>query len=154
MSYYIPESRSKEDHSQVKIVGVDETSCAKFHKYVSLFVDLDDNKVLYACEGKDASVISSFKKDLEAHDGASENIEMFCSDMSPAFISGITEQFPGSSLTFDKFHVMKMVNEAVDQVRREEQHHNAQLKNTRYMWLKNPNDLSLAEKKSLDRSKI
>lgn len=32
LSYYIPESRSKEDHSQVKIVGVDETSCAKFHK--------------------------------------------------------------------------------------------------------------------------
>ena len=37
-----------------------------------------------------------------------------------------------------------MVNEAVDQVRREEQHYNAELKNTRYMWLKNPNDLSLA----------
>ena len=65
---------------------------------------------------------------------------MFCSDMSPAFISGITEQFPGSSLTFDKFHVMKMANEAVDQVRREEQHHNAELKNTalRHMvWVRN-----------------
>jgi len=149
LSYYIPESRSKEDYSQVKIVGVDETSCAKFHKYVSLFVDLDNNKVLYVCEGKDASTIGSFKKDLEDHNGASKNIEMFCSDMSPAFISGIAEQFPGSSLTFDKFHVMKMVNEAVDQVRREEQHHNAELKNTRYMWLKNPNDLSLAEKEKL-----
>jgi transposase len=44
---------------------------------------------------------------------------------------------------------MKMVNEAVDQVRREEQHQNAELKNTRYMWLKNPNDLSLAEKEKL-----
>ena len=149
LSHYIPESRSKEEYSQVKIVGVDETSCAKFHKYVSLFVDLDNNKVLYVCEGKDASVISSFKEDLEDHNGSSENIEMFCSDMSPAFISGITEQFPGSSLTFDKFHVMKMVNDAVDQVRREEQHHNAELKNTRYMWLKNPNDLLLAEKEKL-----
>ena len=46
-------------------------------------------------------------------------------------------RYSKSSLTFDKFHVMKMVNEAVDQVRREEQHHNAELKNTRYMWLKN-----------------
>jgi len=112
LSHYIPESRSKEDHSQVKAVGVDETSCAKFHKYVSLFVDLDNNKVLYVCEGKDANAISSFRKDLEDHNGASENIEMFCSDMSPAFISSITEQFPGSSLTFDKFHVMKMLNES------------------------------------------
>ncbi len=119
MSYYIPDSWSKNDYSQVKIVGVDETFCAKFHKYVSLFVDLDNNKVLYVCEGKDASVIGSFKKDLEDHNGASENIEMLCSDMSPAFISGITEQFARSSLTFDKFHVIKMVNEAIDQVRRE-----------------------------------
>ena len=107
-------------NSQVKIVRIDETSCAKFHKYVSLFVDLDDNKVLYVCEGKDADVIRSFKEDLENHNGASENIEMFCSDMSPAFISGISEQFPKSSLTFDKFHVMKMINDAIDQVRREE----------------------------------
>jgi len=112
LSYYIPEARSKEDCSQVKVVGVDETSCAKFHKYISLFVDLNDNKVLYVCEGKDANAISSFRKDLEDHNGASENIEMFCSDMSPAFISSITEQFPGSSLTFDKFHVMKMLNES------------------------------------------
>jgi len=149
LSYYIPESRAKEDHSEVKVVGVDETSCAKFHKYVSLFVGLEDNKVLYACEGKDADVIRSFREDLENHNGASENIEMFCSDMSPAFISGITEQFPKSSLTFDKFHVMKMMNEAIDEVRREEQCHNAELKNTRYVWLKNPSNLSLAEKEKL-----
>jgi transposase len=149
LSYYIPESRAKEDHSEVKIVGVDETSCAKFHKYVSLFVDLEDNKVLYACKGKDADVIRLFKKDLENHNGASENIEMFCSDMSPAFISGITEQFPVSSLTFDKFHVMKMMNEAIDEVRREEQRNNVELKNTRYVWLKNPSSLSLAEKEKL-----
>jgi transposase len=149
LSHDIPKSRSKEDHSQVNAVGVDETSCAKFHKYVSLFVDLDNNKVLYVCEGKDASVISSFKEDLEDHNGASENIEMFCSDMSPAFISGITEQFPGSSLTFDKFRVMKMINDAIDQVRREEQHRNAEFKDSRYMWLKNPCDLSSIEKKTL-----
>jgi transposase len=128
LSHYIPESRSKEDLSNVKRVGVDETSCAKNHKYVSLFVDLNNIKVLYVCEGKDASVISSFKEDLENHNGASKNIDMFCSDMSPAFISWITEQFPESSLTFEKFHVVKLVNEAVDQVRREEQYHNAEIK--------------------------
>jgi transposase len=149
LSHYIPESRSGEDHSQVKVVGVDETSCAKFHKYISLFVDHDKNKVLYVCEGKGSNVITSFKEDLEKHNGAADNIEMFCSDMSPAFISGISEQFPKSSLTFDKFHVMKMINDAIDQVRREEQHRNAELKNSRYMWLKNPCDLSSIEKEKL-----
>jgi transposase len=44
---------------------------------------------------------------------------------------------------------MKMVNDAIDQVRREEPRHNAELKNTRYVWLKNSNNLSLAEKEKL-----
>jgi len=54
----------------------------------------------------------------------------------PAPISGIAEQLPGRLLLLKRLHVMKMVNEAVDQVRREEQHHSAELKNTRYVWLK------------------
>ena len=44
----------------------------------------------------------------------------FTLDMSEAFIQGIGENFPQARLTFDKFHVIKMMNEAVDQVRREE----------------------------------
>jgi len=42
---------------------------------------------------KDASTIGSFKDDLEQHNGSSENIENFCCDMSPAFISGIENSF-------------------------------------------------------------
>jgi len=153
--YYhiIFQNRDLKKNSQVKVVGVDETSCTKFHKYISLFVDLDRNKVLYVCEGKSSNVITSFKEDLEKHNGAADKIETFCSDISPAFISGISEQFPKSSITFDKFHVMKMINDAIDQVRREGQHRNAELKNSRYMWLKNLYDLSSIEKKTLDSLK-
>ena len=61
--------------------------------------------------------------------------------MSPAFISGIENSFPNASITFDKFHVMKLMNEAIDKVRREEQSHNILLKKTRYLWLKNPENL-------------
>jgi len=53
--------------------------------------------------------------------------------MSLAFIKGIKEQFPLDSIIFDKFHVLKMVNEAVDEVRRIEQMFNRILKNTRYI---------------------
>lgn len=62
--------------------------------------------------------------------------------MSPAFISGIQDKFPNASITFDKFHVMKIMNEAIDKVRRAEQSHNALLKKTRYVWLKNPENLT------------
>jgi transposase len=54
--------------------------------------------------------------------------------MSPAFISGIKTEFPSASITFDKFHVMKIVNEGIDAVRREEVAMNQCLKNTRYLW--------------------
>ena len=48
--------------------------------------------------------------------------------MSPAFIKGVSDTFPNASIVFDKFHVMKMINEAVDEVRRQEQSENDILK--------------------------
>lgn len=59
-------------------------------------------------------------------------------DMSPAFIQGVQRNFPLASLTFDKFHVMKIAHEAVDAVRRAEQKERPELTRTRYVWLKNP----------------
>ena len=145
LAYYVGEARSNEDFSEIKSVGVDETSRAKGHKYVSVFIDLDKSKVVHVCEGKDASTIDSFKSDLEQHKGSAENINNFCCDMSPAFISGIENSFPNASITFDKFHVMKLMNEAIDKVRREEQSHNVLLKKTRYLWLKNPENLTIKQ---------
>jgi len=68
-------------------------------------------------------------------------------DMSPAFIKGAEENFPKASITFDKFHVIQAANEAVDEVRRTERKSCAELKDTRYMWLKNPENLTLRNKK-------
>jgi transposase len=110
---------------------------------------LDKSKVVYVCEGKDATTIESFKGDLEDHNGSSINIRNFCCDMSPAFISGVAKYFPKASITFDKFHVMKLMNQAVDQVRREEQSTNSNLKHTRYIWLKNPEKLTKKQRNEL-----
>jgi len=73
--------------------------------------------------------------------------------MSPAFISGIKTEFPSASITFDKFHVMKIVNEGIDAVRKEEVAMNQCLKNTRYLWLKNPCNLTEKQKKTLGIAK-
>jgi len=149
LEHYVKEARSNEDFSKVHSVGVDETSRAKGHNYVSVFVDLDNSKVIHVCEGKGSEAINSFKLDYEAHDGLAENVTSFCCDMSPAFISGIESNFENAAITFDRFHVMKLMNEAVDQVRREEQAHNASLKRTRYIWLKNPENLTEKQRKEL-----
>ena len=70
--------------------------------------------------------------------------------MSPAFIPGVQSQFPQARLTFDKFHVMKFLNTAVDHVRRQEQRERPELKHTRYLWLKNPERLSAQQRSILE----
>ena len=53
--------------------------------------------------------------------------------MSPAFIKGARENFPTAELTFDKFYVIKIINEAVDETRREERKMSGLLSHTRYL---------------------
>lgn len=138
LEYYVTKARGEEDFSEVYSVGVDETSVAPGHEYLTVFADLENSKVLYVCKGKDSATVESFKKDYIKHQGIAGNVENFCCDMSPAFISGIETHFERASITFDRFHVVKIVNDAVDGVRREEQRDKPVLKNSRYAWLKNP----------------
>jgi len=149
LEHYVQEARSNEDFSNVHSVGVDETSRAKGHNYISVFVDLDESRVIHVCEGRDSGTVTSFKHDYEEHKGLAGDVANFCCDMSPAFISGIESNFENAAITFDRFHVMKLMNEAVDQVRREEQAHNTNLKRTRYIWLKNPENLTSKQVKEL-----
>ena len=95
------------------------------------------SKVLFATPGKGAETVEAFKEDLEAHGGKAEAIQDACCDMSPAFISGIENTFENAEITFDKFHVVKILNAAVDDVRRQEQKERPELKKTRWVWLKN-----------------
>jgi transposase len=139
LQHYVDKARGEADFSQVKALGVDETSRSKGHNYVSVFMDLDrDNRrVLLATEGKDAATVKAFREDLEAHGGQAEQIEEACLDMSAAFIRGLTDEFPDAELTFDNFHLMQLLGDAVDQVRREEQRTHPELKGSRHVWLKN-----------------
>ncbi len=149
IKHYVEEAREREDYSNVSTVGVDETSCKKGHRYITVVVDLDTSKVIYLTEGKDAATVARFKSDFSGHFGIPANISQFCCDMSPAFIRGIKDNFPDSDITYDKFHVTKIMSEAVDEVRREGQAENALLKNTRYIWLKNQCNLTKKQLKKL-----
>lgn len=141
LQHYVDQARAARDDSQVKAVGADETRRRRGHVYVSVVVDMETHAVLYATEGKDATVLERAAADLKAHGGDPERVEELCCDMSPAFIKGAGEHFPAAQITFDKFHVMKIINEAVDQVRREERKDRPELKDSRYIWLLNPDKL-------------
>jgi transposase len=98
--------------------------------------------VLFATEGKDAGTVEAFAADLAAHGGSAEAVTEGCIDMSQAFIAGTAASLPEADVTFDKFHVVRIINDAVDEVRRTEQKSRGELKNSRYVWLKNPDNLS------------
>lgn len=144
--HYVEEVRSKQDQSGVCAVGMDETSSKRGHNYITVFVDMDHSKVLFATPGKDAATLSAFKEDLEAHGGAAANVTQACCDMSPAFIRGVEDTFENATITFDKFHLQKVVNKALDEVRRMEQKIRPELNKTRFAWLKNPQNLTVKQR--------
>lgn len=138
------------EFSKVTKIGLDETS-RKGHEYITVFIDLDTSKVLYIADGKKATTIEEFKEFFVAHNGKAENITDITCDMSMGFTAGIKKAFKNSKIVYDKFHVMKVINEAVDKVRKSEVKEQPMLKQTRYIWLKNKNNLKEKQKETLQK---
>ena len=145
IDHYVEQARRERDDSKVRRVGIDETSRRRGHDYISVFVDLDRAKVLYVTEGKDSATVARFAEDLAAHGGTPAQINEVCIDMSAAFIKGVEHSLPEASITFDKFHVMKLIGDAVDQTRRAERALHPELKGQRYALLRNPETMSDAQ---------
>jgi len=154
LTCYTQTCRKQSDFSKVKKVGMDETAARRGHDYVTLFVDEEEKKTLFVTEGKSNETIKDFVKDLHEHNGNAENIEQVSCDMSPAFIKGVSENLPNAEITFDKFHVIKIINEAVDKVRREEQKTNPILVKSRYVFLKNQVNYTVKQKDKYDEIRM
>ena len=149
IDHYVPEARAAVDMAHVHAVGVDETSSRRGHDYITLFVDLNARRLLFATPGKDAKTFEKFSADLQAHGGSAEGITDVSMDLSPAFQKGAVEHLPNAEITFDRFHLMKLVNEAVDDVRKGEVLTQPNLKKTRWLWLKNDCNLKVKQKEKL-----
>lgn len=147
--YWVEKAQVKRDFSEVKQVGMDETSSKKGHNYISHFIDMEDRSVLFATEGKKADVIEKFVEQLPKHNANAEQITDVAMDMSRAFIKGVRDNLPNAQMTFDKFHVIQALNKVMNQVWRSEVKQNPLLKRTRYTWLKNPENLTEAQQKQL-----
>jgi transposase len=150
LEFYVDEKRKTEDFSEVTQFGFDETSKKKRHDYVTLFVDYKTRKTIFVTEGKGSETVAEFVDDLVQHQGKVENITDISSDMSPAFIKGVKDNFPNAQLTFDKFHVIKLINDAVSKVRRAESKENDLLKNTKGIFERNRENMSMTQLKKLE----
>lgn len=142
------------DFSNVCCVGVDEMSVRKGHEYLSVFADLVRRRVLFATEGKDWETWVRFVEALEKHNGHRHAITQASMDMSQAYQKGVRENCRNAQLVFDKFHVIKQANEAVDQVRGAEVRRGGKgvweaLQKTTWIWRKNPENLTEHEQERL-----
>jgi len=126
-------------------IGVDEISFKKRHHYVTTVVDHIGRRVVWAKEGKDSGTLGAFFEELGPERIA--KLEAVTLDMSGAFKKAITKHAAQVELIFDRFHVQKLVSEALDEVRRQtvrelEGEEAKTVKGTRYALLKNPWNLT------------
>jgi len=127
-------------------LGVDEKSFAKRHQYVTLVCDLSAGTVEYVTDERRQVSLEEYFWPFDAAELA--QIQAICMDMHEPYVLAVKACVPAAEekIVFDKFHVMRLVNEAVDQVRRQE---NKQLREegvdtlvgTRYLWLYQPDNI-------------
>jgi transposase len=122
----------------VRYVGLDEKSFGRGQRYVSIATDIKGARVLEVVPGNDQAAGESLWRALPPEQRS--KVEAAAMDMSAGFAAATRAQAPQAAIVHDKFHVAKLLNDAVDQTRRaEHQQLHAEgddtLKNTRYLWL-------------------
>lgn len=136
----------RRDSEEIPWLGMDEKSFRKGHKYISLLNDIENGKVIDVAEGRTSSVANK----LIDNGLTKYQQEMVCGvaiDMSLPYIKAIKKHFKYADIVFDKFHIVKHLNDAVDKVRRKENAMMAKecdknLTGTKYLWLKGMEHLS------------
>ncbi len=128
----------------LKRLAIDEISVAKGHKYLTVVLDLDSGAVVFVGDGKGAEALRPFWKKLRQ---ARAKVEAVATDMGPAYIASVLENCPEAALVFDHFHVVKLMNEQLSNLRRRLYHEQADvlqrrvLKGSRWLLLKRPENL-------------
>jgi transposase len=148
-SYWINKAHNADEIKDVTKVGFDETSSKKGHNYVTTCVDLEQRRVLFSSKGKGSGNIKEAVDYLESKAVKVKKIDQVCIDMSPSFISGCNQHLPNASITFDKFHVVKEVNKAMDELRKLERRGNDMLKGHKYTFLKSRLTPEIKEERDL-----
>lgn len=120
IEFYVDQARALEGFEGVEIVGIDETSMRRGQDYVTVVHDLDEKRLLFATEGREHRTVVDFAADLAAHGGDPSAVSHVCMDMSAAYAKGVALALPNAQISYDRFHMISMAIEAMDQVRREE----------------------------------
>jgi transposase len=137
---------------EVQTIGIDEFSFKEGHRYMTVVTDLRSGRVLHAVEGKGKEDIRPFLETLAKRAGKLEAVAM---DMSSAYFSAVRETLPRVDIVFDRFHIMALMNQAIDELRRDYQREldvlgQQTLKGSRFLLLQNYDSLAPERKARLD----
>jgi len=138
----------------VRYLGIDEIHLGKKMRYYTIVIDLEDGRILWAKPGRGKAALQGFWRRLRA---AKAKIKAVATDMSAAYWSAVLEHLPNAALVFDKFHVLKLMNERLDDLRREmvreaEGPLKLKIKGTRFLLLRNPENLKVDQIPKLDEA--
>ncbi|WP_027362664.1 ISL3 family transposase [Desulfospira joergensenii] len=129
---------------KVKRIAIDEISIGKGHQYLTIVMDLESGRILHVGDGKGGDALKFFWQKIKI---SKAGIEAISIDMSPAYLSAVIENMPGTAIVFDRFHVVKLFNEKLSEFRRDLYKHLSNsgeqklIKGTRWLLLKNPENL-------------
>ena len=115
----VDKAHAEKDWSKVKAIAVDETSAKRGRSYVTVVMDMDTRAVLYLGPGRDSNAVRNFCEQLRAHGGDPAKVRWVAMDMLHCYAKGVRESFPNAQIVYDRYHVMVMAGEAVDEVRRQ-----------------------------------
>jgi transposase len=138
---------------ELTLIGIDELSYRRHHKYITIVTDHVRGRVVWAAEGKSADTLREFFRALGPERAA--KLEAVTIDMSNAYIRAVTEMAPQARLIFDRFHVQRLAHDALDTVRREQARELSgtpdakAMKKTRFALQKNPWNLTQPETERL-----
>ena len=125
-------------------IAIDEISIGKGHRYLTIVLDLETGVVVHVGHGKGGDALMNFWKRLRR---CGAKIEAVATDMSPAYIDAVSTHLPDAVLVFDRFHVTKLFNDKLSDLRRElyrttkEGLEKDVLKGSRWLLLKRPENL-------------
>ncbi len=128
----------------LRAIAIDEIAVAKGHRYLTVVLDLESGAVVFVGDGKGADALKPFWKRLRPSGAKVQAVAM---DMSGAYQAAVRSNLPRAKIVFDHFHVVKLFNEKLSNLRRALYHeatevqHKAVLKGTRWLLLKNAENL-------------
>lgn len=128
LSYWVNQAVDSLDLSDVTKLAIDETSCKRGHDYVTVTIDAMKRRVFDVQQGRKKEAVTAMRKKLEHQGGKASNITAVTSDMSKSYLPGVKENFPKAEQIIDKFHVKKVLTDALDEVRKQEQKETANKK--------------------------